>query len=249
MSLSFPQEAVDKATRLVMHALNPHSRPAQSREYQELLREYVNNHEVREAARTIASAMGVQLRDDAAFLERHGLVPIPVAGSPFAPTLSSFRGTMGVADRLGYGILFFVVAAYAYPTAEALNEDLASLGHKIRPEAVTKFATTTCEALAAALKQEPHPDEKLQRGFDHLLQTRTTGRSAGDQKNLGYMMRYLLKFYYDNGLLTREEGSGEDPCYYARPHYKLQVRYMVNEAAPALRAIFEHAQLARQNHG
>jgi hypothetical protein len=246
MSQTFSAEAVDKGTRLVMFALNPRLRPSANRDYHELIREYLASSEVREAAQVVSHAMGIELRDDPVFFESFGPIAIvSPGGSPFAPKLVDFRGAMGVGERIGYGLLFFIVAAYAYPSAEALAEDVLSLGHKITRTDLSRFATETCEALQRTLETDPHRDEKTMRGCEHLLGIRARGKD-GDQKNLGYMIGFLLEKYADFGLFTKEQNATEEPVYFARPHYRLQVRYMVREAMPAMTYLLE---LARQKRG
>jgi hypothetical protein len=94
------------------------------------------------------------------------------------------------------------------------------------------------------LLADPHPDEKTARGCEHLLHIRATGKE-GDQKNLGYMVRYLLEHYHGAGLFTKDTPAPEQTVYYARPQYRLQVRYMVREAMPTMGKLFEQAQQQR----
>jgi hypothetical protein len=131
MSRMFGEDAVEMGTRIVMFALTPRVRPSENRDYYDLIQAYKSLPEVREAAKLIAHAMRVQLCDDAFFLDSTGPIAILSPGSLFIPKLADFRGGMKVNERLGYGLLFFVVAAYVFPSADALAEDTVALGHKI----------------------------------------------------------------------------------------------------------------------
>jgi len=244
MSQAFTSEAIDMGTRLVMFALTPRMRPSENRDYFDLVQAYKSRPDVREAAKIVAHAMRVELRDEAYFLDITGPIATLSPGSAFIPKLADFRGGMSVNERLGYGLLFFVVAGYVFPSADALAEDTISLGHRITDTDLTRFATDTCERLRQTLRADPHPDEKTARGCEHLLHIRATGKD-GDQKNLGYMIRFLLEHYVAAGLFTKDTPTPDTTVYYARPHYRIQVRYMVREAMPAMKSLFDQAQQAR----
>lgn len=251
MSQTFSEEAIDRATRLVMFALTPRVRPSENRDYFELIQAYKSQPDVREAAKIVAHAMKVELRDDAYFLDSTGPIAILSPGSTFVPKLAEFRRGMSVSERLGYGLLFFVLAGYVFPSADALAEDTVSLGHKITESELVQFATDTCNRIKQSLQTAPHSDEKTIRGCEHLLHMRATGKD-GDQKNLSYMVRFLLDHYHGAGLFTKDTQSAGDEVYYARPQYRIQVRYMVREAMPAMAKLFEQAQQQRKkemSHG
>jgi len=123
-------EEIYRASLLVGYALSPKNRPSAIAEYAALIREYRTIVGIREAASKIAAGLKLELIDDGA--EIHGLIVRVNPGSLFTPTLQDFRGTRSVEERIGYGLLFFVIAAYVYPTREALAEDASSLGPRIR---------------------------------------------------------------------------------------------------------------------
>src|SRR4051794_18994906 len=105
MSHTFSAEAVDMATRLVMFTTTPKVRPSENRDYYDLIQAYKTNPEVRGAAKVVAHAMKLELRDDAVFLDNTGPIAIISPGSAFVPKLVDFRGGMSVGERLGYGLL------------------------------------------------------------------------------------------------------------------------------------------------
>jgi hypothetical protein len=239
-------EEIYRASVLVGYALSPKNRPAAIAEYAELIREYRTIAGVREAATKIAAGLKVELIDDGA--EIHGLIVRVNPGSLFAPTLQDFRGTRSVEERIGYGLLFFVIAAYVYPTREALAEDASSLGPRIRISDLVEFARRTCETLRGTMPVEDTTNAHLVRGFDHLLSLRETGKSDREQKNLSYMARFLVQEFYGAGVFLREGDPLKpgDYIYFARPHYRIQVRTMVREASTFMQSAFDRAQEMRR---
>lgn len=239
-------EEIHHASLLVGYALSPKNRPAALAEYASLIREYRTVAGVREAATQIAAGLKLELIDDGADI--HGLIVRVNPGSLFSPTLQDFRITRSVEERIGYGLLFFVIAAYAYPTREALAEDASSLGPRIRVAELADFARRTCETLRGLVPPEDTTEAHLVLGFDHLLNLRETGRSDREQRNLTYMVRFLVQDFHTAGLFLREPDALKpgDHVYFARPHYRIQVRTMVREASAFMQAAFTRAQELRR---
>jgi len=239
-------EEIYRAALLVGYALSPKNRPSVITEYAELIKEYRTIAGVREAASKIAGGLKLELIDDGA--EIHGIIVRVNPGSLFTPTLQDFRGTRSVEERIGYGLLFFVIAAYVYPTREALAEDASSLGPRIRISELVEFARRTCEALQSTVPTEDTTQVHLVRGFDHLLSLRETGKSDREQKNLNYMLRFLVQDLYTAGVFLREADplKAGDYIYFARPHYRIQVRTMVREASAFMQKAFDQAQEIRR---
>lgn len=239
-------DEVYRAALLVGYALSPKNRPAVIAEYGVLIKEYRTVAGVREAAMKIASGLKLELIDDGA--EIHGLIVRVSPGSLFTPNLQDFRTTRSVEERIGYGLLFFVVAAYVYPTRDALAEDASSLGPRIRVVDVVEFARKTCEALRGTVPAEDVSAIHLVRGFDHLLSFREAGSTDRDQKNLSYMVRFLIQDFYKAGIFLREADplKQDDFIYFARPHYRIQVRTMVLEASAFMQGAFDRAQELRR---
>jgi hypothetical protein len=239
-------EEIYRASLLVGYALSPKNRPASITEYAELIKEYRTVAGMREAATKIASGLKLDLIDDGA--EVHGLIVRVNPGSLFTPTLQDFRGTRSVEERIGYGLLFFIIAAYVYPNREALAEDASSLGPRIRASELVEFARRTCETLRGTMPTEDTTQAHLVLGFDHLLNLREMGKSEREQKNLTYMVRFLVQDFYAAGVFLREGDPLKpgDYIYFARPHYRIQVRTMVREASAFMQNAFERAQEMRR---
>lgn len=239
-------EEIYRASLLVGYALSPKNRPSVIAEYAALIREYRTVPGVREAATKIASGLKVELIDDGA--EIHGLIARVNPGSLFTPTLQDFRSTRSVEERIAYGLLFFVIAAYVYPTREALAEDASSLGPRIRVGELVEFARRTCDALRGTVPTEDTTEAHLVLGFDHLLALRESGKSDREQRNLTYMVRFLVQDFYSAGVFLREPDPLKpgDYIYFARPHYRIQVRTMVREASAFMQGAFERVQEMRR---
>lgn len=239
-------DEIYRASVLVGYALSPKLRPSAIPEYAELIREYRTVAGVREAAAKIAAGLKLELIDEGA--DVHGLIARVNPGSLFTPTLQDFRAVRSVEERIGYGLLFFVIAAYVYPTREALADEVASLGPRVRTAELVEFARATCETLRGAVPTEDVTQVHLLRGFEHLLNMRETGKTDRDQKNLSFMVRALLQDFHTAGIFLREVDPLKpgDYLYFARPHYRMQVRMMVREASAFMQGAFERAQTMRR---
>jgi hypothetical protein len=239
-------EEIYRASLLVGYALSPKNRPSAIAEYAELIREYRTIAGVREAASKIAAGLKLELIDEGA--EIHGLIARVNPGSLFTPTLQDFRGSRSVEERIGYGLLFFVIAAYVYPNREALAEDASSLGPRIRVSELVEFSRRTCETLRDIVPTEDTTQAHLVLGFEHLLGLREMGKSDREQKNLTYMVRFLVQDFYAAGVFLREGDPLKpgDYIYFARPHYRIQVRTMVREASAFMHSAFDRAQEIRR---
>lgn len=242
--MTFAPENVFKATRLIMFAMTPKTRPPANPEYGALVNEYLTNTEMQSAMREVARAMQVEIRVEGSILASHGPILIVSPGSVFQPNISDFRSGLNVRERVAHGILFFVIAGYAYPTAEALADDVASVGPGFHLADLVAFGVRVCESLAQAHPGAAHLEEKFMRGLEHLLTFRATARGGGERRNLESMVEWILESYVKQGLFIREE-RGQDVLYYPRPHYRIQVRLMVRESSSALKGIYETSGKAR----
>ncbi|MDR1283974.1 MAG: hypothetical protein LBK99_24625 [Opitutaceae bacterium] len=240
-------EEIHYAAQLLAYALSPKNRPSANPEYAALITKYRTDTGVREAATQIASALKIELIDEAA--DAHGIITLVHPGSPFTPTLKNFRATRTPDERIAYGLLFFVIAAYVYPNKQTLADDATSLGARVRIPELTEYAKNTCENLRATLPSEDPANAHLRPGFDHLLAYRDNASNAREQKNLHAMLKALVQYFHDEGTFRREADplNPGDYVYYARPHYRIQVRTMVREANTFLKNAFTQAQELKQN--
>ena len=222
------------AVRLLLLAMEPGVTPAKSAEYGDLLQRYTSDAPFRDVVRAVTRAAELQICGESA---RHGLMLISQPGGFFAPTLDSFRRGMKFRERVAYGLLHFVLAAYVYPTEESLGED--EEGHMVKVSAaeVARFTVEVCEGLKTlAAKGEVFSEQAVQ-GFAHLLSLRESDPGGGRQ-NVVNMVGVILDKYADEGLLLRLEEQGEI-VFRARPHFRVQVRFLVRETEARLFALMQ----------
>ena len=231
--LDAPAEAA-AAVRLLLLAMTPGVTPAKNVEYGDLLQRYTSDAVFRDLAKAVAHGAEVQICGESA---RHGLMLISHPGGFFAPTLDSFRRGMKFRERVAYGLLHFVLAAYVYPNEESLSED--EEGHMVKVSApeVARFAVEICEGLKTLAANGEVFSEQAVEGFTHLLSLRESD-STGGRQNLVAMLGFILEKYADEGLLLRVEEQGET-IFRARPHFRVQVRFLVRETEPRLFALIQ----------
>lgn len=221
--LDAPAEAA-AAVRLLLLSMTPGVTPAKNVEYGDLLQRYTSDAAFRDLTRAVAHGAELQICGES---ERHGLMLISHPGGFFAPTLDSFRRNMSFRERVAYGLLHFVLAAYVYPSEDSLSED--EEGHMARVSAaeVARFAVEVCEGLKTLGANGEVFSEQAVEGFSHLLSLRESD-STGGRQNVVSMVRYILDKYADEGLLLRVEEQGE-MVFRARPHFRVQIRFLVRE--------------------
>jgi hypothetical protein len=217
------------AVRLLLLAMTAGVTPAKNAEYGDLLQRYTSDAIFRDLAKAIAHGAELQICGESA---RHGLMLISHPGGFFAPTLDSFRRNMSFRERVAYGLLHFVLAAFVYPSEESLSED--EEGHMVRVSApdVARFAVEVCEGLKTLAANGEVFSEQAVEGFSHLLSLRESD-STGGRQNVVSMLRFVLDKYADEGLLLRIEEQG-DLVFRARPHFRVQVRFLVRETEARL---------------
>ena len=186
--LDAPSQAA-AAARLLLLAMTPRVTPANNAEYGELLQRYAGDASFRELVKAVARGMELQIYSDSTV---HGLMLVSQPDGFFTPTLESFRRKMSFRERVGYGLLHFVLAAYVYPNEDRLNDDDDVLSHKIRPADVARYAVEACEGLKAVAGAGEVFSDQCVEGFNHLLSLPETDSSGGRQ-NLAAMVHYLLE--------------------------------------------------------
>lgn len=221
--LDAPSQAA-AAARLLLLAMTPRVTPANNAEYGELLQRYAGDTGFRELVKAVARGMELQIYSDSTV---HGLMLVSHPDGFFSPTLDSFRRKMSFRERVAYGLLHFVLAAYVYPNEDRLNDDDDVLSHKIRPADVARYAIEACEGLKAVAGNGEVFSDQCVEGFNHLLSLPETDSSGGRQ-NLSAMVHFLLEKYAREGLFQEFEESAET-LYRARPQFRVQVRFMIRE--------------------
>lgn len=232
------------ACRLVHLALGRNNTPLSSEEYGQLFHVFRTDENFAQMVRECARGQGLAIY---AAHDQYGLLLVNLQGGFFTPGLSDFQDGMSAAERLGYGLLFYLLAAYVYPTAESVAEDF---GREL-PVRLSALVAYAREQLALA-QNAPLPNENERSNIalasEYLLRLPEGGRRA-PRRSLRGMLEHILDYYAEHGLFTREEGpvapqpSNDGPngdaveppvIYRPRARYRVQVRYMVNEGATAL---------------
>jgi hypothetical protein len=114
---------------LVAWALRPNQRPGRSPEYQRVLDRYRTVAEFRAAADAVLHGLGAQVLSDGDF----GLVLGVVPESPLAFRVTDMQGLYKSDQKVVAGLILTGLAAFAYPSAQELDED------RLRPVAVADF--------------------------------------------------------------------------------------------------------------
>jgi hypothetical protein len=184
--------------------------------------------------------MGVQIHTD---LIQHGLMLVPEEEGFFAPRLDSFRRRMRFRDRVTYGLLHYVLAAYVFPSEESLSDDLEVLSARIRPADVARFAVETCESLKSTMAHREVLSEETIQAYTHVLSLREGDAGASGQTTLLAMVRTILEKYEHEGLFNTFEENGE-PVYRSRPQFRVQVRFMMQESERHLLMLLQQIRAA-----
>lgn len=219
-------EQVEAATRILMLAMMPRITPANNTEYGELLTRFSTDPDFKECTRAVARGMGVQIYTD---LVQHGLMLVPLEGGFLAPRLDSFRRNMRFRERVAYGLLHYILAAYVFPSEDALSDDLDVLSARIRPAEVARFAVEACENLKSNSDHREILSEEMIEAYAHLLSLREGDAGASGQNSLVGIIRTILERYEREGLFNVFEEDGES-VYRSRPQFRVQVRFMMQDS-------------------
>lgn len=210
--------------RLLLLAMTPRVTPANNAEYGELLQRYASDVTFRDLVKVVARAMEIQIYNDSTV---NGLMLVSQPEGFFAPTLESFRRRMTFRERVAFGLLHFVLAAYVYPNEDRLNDEDDVLSHKIRAADVARYTVEVCQSLKSANGNGHVFSEQCVEGFNHLLSLPET-ETAGGRQNLVSMIAFVLEKYAREGLLQEMEEAGES-LFRARPQFRVQVRFLARE--------------------
>lgn len=233
-----PFEQAECATRLLLLAMTPRVSPANNTEYGELLTKFSTDPDFKEFTRAIARGMGVQIYTE---VIQHGLLLVPQEGGFFAPKLDTFRRSMRFRDRVTYGLLHYIIAAYVFPSEESLSDDLEVLSARIRPADVARFAVGTCESLKSSTQNREVLTEEMIEAYNHLLSLREGNADFGGHGNIVSMVRTILDKYEREGLFNSFEENGEI-VYRSRPQFRVQVRFMMQESERHLLLLIQQSR-------
>jgi hypothetical protein len=233
-----PFEQAESATRLLLLAMTPRVMPANNTEYGDLLKRFSIDPDFKEFTRAVARGMGIQIYTD---VVQHGLMLVPHENGFFAPKLDNFRRGMRFRERITYGLLHYVLAAYVFPSEEALNDDLEVLSARIRPVDVARFAVEACESLKSSMESSEVLSEEMIKAYEHVLSLRE--RDACSSSSISAMLKTILDKYEREGLFNIFEENG-DSFYRSRAAFRVQVRFLMQESERHLLLLLQQVRSA-----
>lgn len=233
-------EQAEAATRLLMLAMTPRITPANNTEYGELLTRFSTDPDFKECTRAVARGMGVHIYTE---IIQHGLMLVPLEDGFLAPRIDSFRRPRSFRERVAYGLLHYVLAAYVFPSEEALGDDLDVLSARIRPAEVARFAVEACENLKSNAADREILSEEMIAAYAHLLSLREGDAGPSGQNTIVAMVRTILDRYEREGLFNVFNEDGES-VYRSRPQFRVQVRFMMQESERRLLALLQQIRAA-----
>lgn len=215
---------------LISCALRPKHRPAADLVYRELLGRYRTEPEFRNAAICVLDGMDLQVLSEAAEL---GLVLGPRRESLFAARLSDVPNVAGVEQRLLVGLITAGVAAYAFPTADAFDDDRVRY---VRVADLERFLRETCESLKRDA-DAPLDDEGLEeawRIYERMpaVHRSEKGRTAGRPSPActTYWVGNVLAWLTDQGMARQADRHGAG-TYQLLERFRVQVHEMAGHEA------------------
>lgn len=220
---------------LIGCALRPKLRPAADPVYRELLGRYRAEPEFRNATVYVLDGLDLQVLSDAAEL---GLILGPRRDSLFAVRLADVPNVAGVEQRLLVGLVTAGIAAYAFPTADAFDDDRVRY---VRVTDLERFLRATCESLKRTA-DAPLDDEALEeawRIYERMpsVHRAERGRTSGrlTPACTSYWVTNVLDWLTGQGLARLAERHGAD-TYQLLERFRVQVRELAGHEAYKLLA-------------
>jgi hypothetical protein len=217
-------EHTESAVKLLLLAMSPRLSPGNNGDYGDLLSLYSKDPDFRQIVQAAARGMKVSIYTSS---PQHGLMLLPIENGFFSPTMESFKKGLAFRERVAFGVLHYALAAYAFPSQEALADDIEVLGPRVTVNEVAKFAREFCDQLKVSTDEKEAMTEEMIEGFNHLLSLRE--RDEGSTKNIAAMLKTILDRYEREGLFSMTEEDGET-IYRARAQFRAQARFMMREA-------------------
>jgi len=225
---------------LVAWALRPNQRPGRSPEYQRVLDRYRTVAEFRAATDAVLHGLGAQVLSDGDF----GLVLGVVQESPLAFRVTDMPGLYKSDHKVLAGLILTGLAAFAYPSAQELDED------RLRPVAVAEFDAwlrDLCERLRSHdAGGEVIPEEGLDAAWRIYIAMPSLDRSEATGQPTNKCTRYWIR-----KMLTWLVGQGmarPDPL--ADDTWTLTERFRIHAREIALERAYSFiAELGRRQPG
>jgi hypothetical protein len=230
--------AVD-AGRLVRYGLSPKLAPGRSEDYANLVVRYLTAPSFATEVNDVASGLGLIVLD----CDRIGGITVaPGEASPFAMRVTDLLATYSTGERLLFGLVLLTIAAVAYPTADALDDETRALPTLTATEVAARV-DLVANRLAERYGPSDPPAEapELEPLWRLVLRTRADDTTEDGRSNprtkLG-MARRALKLLADHGLADEIRDATEAEMYRLRGRFRF---HAVDSAGGALDIIREVA--------
>ncbi|MGI8336751.1 hypothetical protein ACRYCC_42990 [Actinomadura scrupuli] len=195
---------------LVAFALRPTQRPGRNPDYQRVLGRYRTELEFKAATNAILHGLGAQVLSDGDF----GLILAVEPESPLAFRISDMPYTGKPDNRLLAGLILTGLVAFAYPSAEELDDD------RVRHISARDFDAWLRELCERLRSHDAAGDVIPEEGLDEAwrvyvslpsVHVGETGRGAGklSSRCTRYWVQAILTWLTGQGM-ARVDGSAED---------------------------------------
>lgn len=213
------------AGRLLAFALTPRARPANTPEYDDLLKRLRQDAELRALTEAVAEGLGLMVL---------GVGPTGLAlgcrdDSPFAMRLPDYRAARSIEERVLHGLIQLAIAAWCFPNAEDLEDDDAV--RRVHSRDLVEHLARACRDLEAKASVDPDlGTPELQEAWRAVLarpETKETPDERRTASSLIGMCEYALERLGAGGLMQKEE----DGSWRTTQAYRLQVRELAAHEA------------------
>jgi hypothetical protein len=213
------------AGRLLAKALQARLRPARDPEYQALVERFRTDADLRQLTVAVAEGLGLRILD----VGPTGLVLGCTTESPFALRVADYRANLTVDQRVAHGLLLLALAAYWFPSAEALLDD-DDVVQSLDTPAFVGWLVELCTTLQAAEAQDPAlGSPELRAAYRTVLEraeTRKTTDGRRTPSTLSGMVESALEQLEKGGLVRR---TGDR--WTSTRAYRVQVRELAGHVA------------------
>lgn len=222
------------AGRILSFGLRPKVRPGRDSEYARLVVRFKTEPAFEQTVRAVAAGQGLSVLD----VDRiEGIVLAPVDDdSPYRIRLADYVNVPGSDVRLLHGLVQLAIAATAYPTAAALEDDqrLAAVSVQQVYERIRRIVEDQKEAAGRSDPPEDNPElEPVWRLIGRLRAADTTPDGRDTPYNVIGAIRKALRWLDDNGLA--EAVKGETDTWRLRDRYRLQVQGAASDTVEVIR--------------
>lgn len=226
--------AASDAGRLLSFGLRPRLRPVKDSDYARLIVRFKTEPAFEQLVRATATGQGLTVLD----VDRiEGIVlAANDDDSPYRIRLADYVNLPNSDVRLLHGFVHLAIAATAYPTAAALEDDqrLASVSVQQVYERIRRIVDDQKQAAGRTDPPEDDPElEPLWRLIGRLRAADTTPDGRDTPYNIVGAIRKALRWLDDNGLA--EPVKGESDMWRLRDRYRLQVQAAAADTVDVIR--------------